>query len=745
MVVAFVLGYYSTQFSRTLAPLADEDDLNGGLKEWLRPAFVQVHARRPISLDGQVIIRFCILGLKFCLFGSVMASILTPVYVASAGGQKSFLQFTASNLDYNLEGRHWKAWLFVGASYLFVFVFCQLMRWEWIEFIKLRHDHFRKKAQAMVASSSDTTGPDSQAAYSLIIENLPVQVKTDADLQRFFEHLFERGVHSCRLQRDLHELHNKKLLLEDHGCHCCCRCCPRMQRCYDRGIGRVVRLEREFARGLRSVQRALEQNTLDVEMPAASTGFVTFNSLVDRQIALNQVNLFRGEGNTTAWVRDWLVKPAPEAKDIVWRNVSIPQTLVQWRSLLFNILCIFGVIFWSTPLVLISSVTSPSVIKSHIPAVKWLEKTYPHLFSVVTGYLPLIAVNSAMLLLPYILEWFATNFEGRKKKSEIARKVLIRNFTFQLFTYYLLAIGASITESWEYFKLVAARPLCAFSVLGRTLPTVSSRFTIIVLNRLGVTLPFVVLRIQSFLSLCNIWADEPVYPWFPYEGTNLAIILIIANLYSVIAPVLMPLCALYFAVAACMYRWVFQNVYGRKLEESTGAVNDVGHCAISQEFDSGGKIWPPLYSCAMAGLLLGVISASGILSLQLVSSKQTVWNDLGPVYGMLALVPLILYFWWLCERTYLTSSDGMPFEDAVTVANFILSENIVSEFDKDYYCDPLLKLAADSSPTSSDDEDVSTFEDCDTSSNTAGEDTESADDLNAEVLAERKPASSLLC
>lgn len=684
MLGTFLLLSFSRTLSRALAPLAEEEDIRGGLWKWLRPAFTQVSSRHPISFDGQVLIRFCVLGFKFCLFGTFIGCILTPIYINGKGGKIDFLRSTPEDLD----GWEWKIWLVVAASYALVLVFCMLIQREWSDFTELRRAYFMKKAQELHFSSTETAGPDAQAFYSLMIERVPRQIATDGHLRTCFERIFENdSVHSCRLQRDLHELHNKRMLTEDYSCLCCGSCCPRLKRRYDQGVHHVVRMERELARGIRVVQTALAENRFDMRAPATSTAFVTFNSLLNRQIALHQAALFHTRSNSYS-IEDWVLRPAPEARDIVWRNVSIPLPFVRWRSRVFSLLCIVAVIFWSVPVVAITTVTSAAFLEIHVPAIFWLERSYPFLFSLLTGYLPLLAVNVMLLILPYVLEWLTANFEGRKQKSTIARKMLLRNFAFQLTTYFMIAIGNE--QSFKYFRLMATHPFCVFAMFGEALPRVSARFVILVLNKIGMTLPFVVLRLQAFFAgCCGLWAELPVYCWFGYEGTNLAIVLVVAHMYSVIAPIVMPLCALYFAVAMCMYRWVFQRVYGRKLDP---AQMESEVSCVAQEFDCCGGFWFELFGCAMGGLLVGVVSVTGVLTLRLVrNAEQLKWYGFMPAYAMSALVPVIVYFWWRCNKNFNVLASVMPYEDAVTVSRYTLSDQVVSKFDGDYFLDPLLK------------------------------------------------------
>merc|ERR1712187_998532 len=135
---------------------------------------------------------------------------------------------------------------------------------------------------------------------------------------------------------------------------------------------------------------------------------------------------------------------------------------------------------------------------------------------------------------------------------------------------------------------------------------------------------------------------------------------VLANMYAVISPVIMPLCAIYFAVASCIYRWLFTNVY-------------------SEEFDSAGAFWQELYSGSMFGLLLGVLSLCGIAGLRDPHQPYFIATWILPIF--------IIWFKCRCDK-YSKYAAFMPLEDAVQVDRGA-RDKVVQEFKKNYYADKI--------------------------------------------------------
>eukprot|EP00929_Paragymnodinium_shiwhaense_P067687 TRINITY_DN34034_c0_g1_i2.p1 TRINITY_DN34034_c0_g1~~TRINITY_DN34034_c0_g1_i2.p1 ORF type:complete len:777 (-),score=171.94 TRINITY_DN34034_c0_g1_i2:289-2619(-) len=690
MVVLFLAVFYSRHLRKALAPEqpAHADGEGGIVRSWLRPIFYD-DERRPLSLDAQVLIGLCNVGAQFSFIGSIVACVLVPLYKQGSMAEEedvdNFLQFTVSNLD---TADEWIFWVVVAASYLMIIVFFLLMRRQWKWYIGAKREHFLNRAEGKLGHSC------AQAQYSLMLERIPPMADGEGGIREKFDAVF-KSVHSCVLQADTLALYEKVFLVKTCGC---CGDASRAKKSYVRGVETVIGIERGLAQTLRKAQATLTHPSRRM----LSTGFVTLKSVVDRQVALQQVSLFHSRSLPDVTYADWLIQAAPEPRDIIWRNITIPHQQVKWRSWATSIALFFLLIFWSGPVLFVQAASSPQNLHEVFPeATLWLQTHSPMLYGLIVGYLGVLALQGLLLLLPHALEWISTTVEGRKLKSSVARKMLLRNVQFQLASLYMLAIGGVM---WDSYKEILTRPFCSGAILGVSIPKVSVYFMIFVLARVGTTLPLLLLRVPALaggaFKACtsrkpaktdaledSASEDEdeeeetpPVFCWWGYEGTNLVIVLVLGTMYCIISPLIMPICFLYFVVAGGVHRWMFTNVY-------------------AEEFDGEGCCWSPLFNGSTIGMLLGTITLCGVAGLK--------FGVQHPAFFIMWLLPLlIIRFQYYCHKRYAPYADYMPFEDAVSVDRGVGPE-IVSAFDSAFYKDPILTLDVDSIAVMSDDNEES--------------------------------------
>mmetsp|Transcript_13202 Transcript_13202/g.41664 ORF Transcript_13202/g.41664 Transcript_13202/m.41664 type:complete len:765 (-) Transcript_13202:9-2303(-) len=661
-----------------------------------------------LSIDGQIVVRLCQLGFKFFFVGTLTSGVLVPLYVHSDGSQKGVLRASTSNLTAKED-----KWVFhaaIVAAYVQVAVFFFLMHEEWGHFVKIRHRHFAKVARGECGPSA------AQAQYSLMVERVPKESQNPEALRRFFGKLFD-GIHSCILQRDTAQLH-KMQVLETATSSICCGL-PCFKKTITTGVQGIYKLERGVTRTARSTVQAVssiaeggtvglrgvantgvdlihnigsslasvarweDESSDEEQIEPASTAFVTLRSLRDR-ITAEQVIIYSASNTdkSEGSFKDWVIHPAPEACDIVWQNVSIAATEVKYRSFGGVILCFFGFSVWAIPVGAIQAAVSENNLQSWAPhLLNFLETHLVRLCPVLFVYLPVLALMGLLFLLPYMLTEFSTRFEGRKTKSEIVRMVLWRNFLFQLATLWATVFSGTISNS---IREIVEHPACVYVILGRSIPKVSVYFTSFVIARIGISLPLLLLPIGSFLVLFRISKPEPQYCELATEAVNIAIVFVLGLMYSLIAPLILPACMVYFGLATLVYRWKFLNVY-------------------TPQFSCAGAFWYDLFDGVMIGLFLGLLSQVGLATLY-VGAKT-------PEFYAMGLLPwLALAFTFYCKTRLAPLSKSMPYQDAVRIDRENSAE-VCSMFLRDFYKDPILKPpplieeGAESGSGSSSDED----------------------------------------
>ncbi|CAE7036136.1 pde-4 [Symbiodinium natans] len=726
LLLTMILMWLISRSKRGHKVLVPKKDGRLGLPhEWIRDAFrIEVEDMDVIPIDGQMVIRLCQLGLKFAAFGTLVSCVLTPIYAKAGGGQSGILALTMSNLSTSDE--QYVFAIVVAAAYFLVFFFIWLVRAEWRHFLKLRQDHFLRRAKGLEGLTS------AQAQYSLLVQRLPRKYQDSKALEQLFSGLFPDRVHSAVSQRDTLLYYHLRALKKTSDNLMVCTCC---QGCVHRQLERTVQFERRIARSYRETENALQGFALDGQVDEAlslvplpfekgskgkakkpdwrpslrrstnltdehqnaptSTGFVTLNSLSDRVLA-EQVTLFDHPE-----LQNVEVEPAPEADAIIWENVQIPYDTVTRRMWLGRLLCGLGLLFWSPLITSIQVISSVQTLKMKLPEdwFTYMENHFQVGYSMLVGYLPVIALLVLLLILPCALEFISVVIEGRRSKIEVALSVSGRNFWFQFFSLWLTVFSSSLSSSVQE---ILEHPACIASILGSSIPQVSVYFTTFVIARIGISLPLLLLRMDAVMSLLfpqrssdaagggsgsdtdeesapasrslaesseaedpekDVAADTPVYCYFVSEVTNITIVFVLALMYCVVAPLMMPACLIYFGLAFVVYKWLFVHVY-------------------SKQFDLMGELWYSTFWGLIVGVAFGVISLAGLAAVYR-----------GPrcpeFFALWTLAFIIAIFAINCENNFKRKSEVLSFQAAVH-ANASAEAQSMS-FNRSCYVDPILQ------------------------------------------------------
>ncbi|CAN0317436.1 unnamed protein product, partial [Discosporangium mesarthrocarpum] len=83
----------------------------------------------------------------------------------------------------------------------------------------------------------------------------------------------------------------------------------------------------------------------------SGTGFVTFKSLAGRACAVQTM--------VTNRPSVFVLAPAPEARDIIWKNVTKHVDQIAQRRRLVNMVLGVGILFWSALTTSLQALTTP--------------------------------------------------------------------------------------------------------------------------------------------------------------------------------------------------------------------------------------------------------------------------------------------------------------------------------------------------------------------------------------------------
>jgi len=611
---------------------------------------------RELPIDGQVFIRFCNVGAVFFTLASPFGLVLMLLYENSSGNEPGIFRHTITNVD--IEDSVYIWWFVVTSAYCLAGILLLLLRREWIHFIGIRREYFKRRALGLVGESA------AQAQFSVMVEQVPLNMRSEEGIAQRFERLFQ--IHSCLAQEDTLGLYHEQHLKSWEECCCCCPS-RRLHDFFDEGIARIVELERLWAHrfhravdeyrasGVQCLNKSKRSPITATSGYVSSTAFVTFRSCAERMVS-ERLILFHTASTSSVTYDDWVVHPGPEARDLVWPNVSTPLSQLKFRKRLGHVIFMFGILVWSVPVAAIQALVSVHTFERWLPGLVVLIRQSQRVYDLVTGYLPVLVLLAIFTVLPFVLEWMAIHIEKRKTKSEIQGSMLFRYFLLNLATLYVTVFMGTVWRSLEDF---IAHPRCVSEILGDSIPKVCVYFISFVVARLGTGLPLLLLRPLYLYPVRNVVECD-----ISYEATNIALVLVLGLTYAVVAPVILPVCAMYFVLADCGYRWLFRNVY-------------------TQQFDCGGAFWYQLFDGTMIGMHLSSLALLGLVS-------AITGPDSWQAILLMLLFAGILYFHWDCKVRLRRLSEAMPYADAVEVDRTRGSE-VVARFDEDYYVDPVIR------------------------------------------------------
>ena len=229
---------------------------------------------------------------------------------------------------------------------------------------------------------------------------------------------------------------------------------------------------------------------------------------------------------------------------------------------------------------------------------------------------------------------------------------MTRYFYYQLVNIYV-TVGTGGVGIWDQILLILRHPQTLVNVLGKSIPAVSLFFANLIIVKILSAVPIEMLRPWQIITilLMNGVMDKRTatrrdmrtgayYPWPMLYGwiyPQIMMVLMIMVTYACIAPLLMPLCALFFVVAYLMYKYQLLYVY----------IND---------YQSGGDMWYAVFNRSLISLFFASLTLLGYLSVQL---SETYFA--GPFFFFLPLPWCILYFWHYCNLKFEKVSKNLSF------------------------------------------------------------------------------------
>ena len=254
---------------------------------------------------------------------------------------------------------------------------------------------------------------------------------------------------------------------------------------------------RWLLRSLLEGVRTVELLTVGAYYKTSSTAFVTLKSRGAKssahQMFLSHVHY------------SMVVKSAPNPKDCIWENISIPARQIEMRKTIADCCFIVGAVFWSIVVGFITAFANFESLSKELP---WLD-AYRNTatYDILNQYLAVGVLLILLSLLPFLFDMIARSYEGRKLESEIQNSIMTRYFYYQLANVFVSVGLGSIANS---IHQIIQNPSSVLSILGTSLPTLSVYFTNLLIVKSFTAVPLELLRIWPLICVLSVrsWRDK---------------------------------------------------------------------------------------------------------------------------------------------------------------------------------------------------------------------------------------------
>eukprot|EP00897_Mesotaenium_endlicherianum_P003744 jgi/Mesen1/3398/ME000192S02560 len=335
----------------------------------------------------------------------------------------------------------------------------------------------------------------------------------------------------------------------------------------------------------------------DAVMPAA---FVTFKSRWGAAVASQTQHT----ANPYVWVVEW----APEPRDVYWSNLAIPHMQLWVRQLAMSAASLALCFFYMVPVSFAQSLAELGSLSKLGSWMKTLVNT-PGVKQFINGFLPGLVLKLFLVLLPYILFFFAS-VEGHISFSRLQREASSRYFYFLIVNgFFGTVLTGSVLQQINSF---ISNPKKIPNLLGAAIPAKATFFMTFCMVDGWASLAWEILRPLA-LIIFNLRSrmlkterdrrnamDPGPLPYIQLVP-KLIFYLMLGLIYATISPLLLPYIIIYFLLGYAVWRNQIMNVY-----EPT--------------YESNGQFWPFVHRCIIASLVVMQLTLIGVFLLK--SAKQ---------------------------------------------------------------------------------------------------------------------------
>ena len=410
-----------------------------------------------------------------------------------------------------------------------------------------------------------------------------------------------------------------------------------------------------------------------------ATYFVTLKSMSSRTI------LARMYGETQGGIGR--LTPAPPACDLIWNNMTVEHKTIETRQYCVRILLfVFGVTY-AIPIIKIQNLARDynKRLLEDVDRVKEPSFASPQWNAEIMAlYFPALLQILLSQMLPILFRAVSLYYERYKTFQEVTKFVTHRTFLFQLLTVYLFVfeeVWFDVTKVSGGLVVFVDSVVSRLRRLGQAIPPVSLYFaSTVILNlvteiTVEIASPLMLIRSlygRFILGNKNAWEDVGMVQFrYTSSMTTYLTLLNIMFTFGIIAPAVVFVCWIFWAVSYLWNTYAFIYLNNRKYEEATA------FCAT-------------LYS----GISTSLILSQFALFFLLWSLDSTVWNNhIQPqVYVSSALILLIFLFKYVVMHDFQVRASGAT--SLALAADIDLvneTHDVVEKFNHKYYYQPEIR------------------------------------------------------
>jgi len=571
------------------------------------------------GLDAVMLIKFFEVCTQFFLVLTVFGiGVLLPINFTAGGSESDpFAELSMSNIPQGSD----RFWAHLVVAYVMSGFFYWFAYQMWKSFLNLHH--------TFLARSIRVGGQ-----HSILVHNVPQELRTDQALYAHFHRLFPGEVRSARMAKDM------SLKQESHG---------QYETLVDAVVERdnvVATLERNVAtlrkdlsssKSSAAAKRpqqaltcfccnkvdAIDHNHAELERlnqliqqkqtqmlskraPTLPSGFVTFYSAKTAVAALHYVY------DTTPYSME--VKVAPELRDVYWPALRFTQQERSIRTFIVSVVTALLIVFWMVPVGFIMGVANLRGLAGKWSWLSGINDIPNVILGFIEGYLPVLVLLVFFALLPKILLAFS-KAQGIEASSWLQKSVINKYFLFMVINFFFgPIIGTAIFgDPAALFNNLSNVP----TVLGMEIPKAASYFV----NYVGLAafagFPLQIAQIarlivgglkKKYMAVtARDYEIAEAPPMLDYAVTYCPhlLIFLITVTYACIAPIILPFAACYFLLGWVVFKLQLVYVY-------------------VQPFECGGRLWPTVYNKMSTSLIIAQICMIGILGLKVVPGPAVV-------------------------------------------------------------------------------------------------------------------------